>query len=115
MGSVQHFEEEINELAKNVHRLSYQMTITKDCVTVHYGLESSFVAEDKQKKNSDPIMFQLKGQVHLKQFKSISQEGDGVLFHYCQLCAPKMNILKQLILQKSYDLLYSIHSRATKM
>ena len=80
------------------------MTISNDYLIVQYGLESSLVAEDKQKKNSDPILFKLKGQVHLKQFKSISQGGDCVLFHYGQLCAPKMSILKQLILQKSYDL-----------
>ena len=58
----------MKELVKDVHRLAHLgvllMSISDSGVTVQNRAESSLVLEFKEKKNSDPILFELNGAVH---------------------------------------------------
>ena len=40
------------------------MSISNSNVTVHNGAKSSFVMEVKENKVSDPILLELKGEIH---------------------------------------------------
>ena len=68
MGSVAHVKEETKDIVKNVHRLARVgvrlMSISDSGVTVQNETESSLVVEVKEKKDSDPILLELKGAVH---------------------------------------------------
>ncbi|WMV30108.1 hypothetical protein MTR67_023493, partial [Solanum verrucosum] len=83
MGSVAHVEEEMRELAKDVHRLArlgvHLISISNGGVTVHNGAESSLVVEVKEMQDSDPILLELKGVVNNQRVEVFSQGGDGVL------------------------------------
>ena len=46
---------------------------------VQNGSKSSLVAEVKEKQDNDPILLELKGEVHQQRLEVFSQEGDGVL------------------------------------
>ncbi|KAH0743187.1 hypothetical protein KY290_031180 [Solanum tuberosum] len=97
MGSVAHVEEEKKELAKDVNRLARLgvrlMSISNGGVTVKNGLESSLVAEVKEKQDSDPILLQLKGAVHQQRVEVFSQGGDGVFCYQGRLCVPKVDFV----------------------
>ena len=64
MGSIAHVEEKRKNLVKDVHRLARLgvrlMIISDSGVTVQNGTELSLVVEVKEKKESDPIMIELK-------------------------------------------------------
>ncbi|WMV29556.1 hypothetical protein MTR67_022941 [Solanum verrucosum] len=68
IGCVAHVEEEMKELAKDVHRLArlriHLMSILDGGVAVQNGSEPSLVVEVNEKQDNDPILFQLKGVVH---------------------------------------------------
>ncbi|KAH0706397.1 hypothetical protein KY285_010896 [Solanum tuberosum] len=119
MGSVAHVEEEKKELAKDVHRLARLgvrlMSISDSGVTVQNGSESSLVVEVKEKKESDPILFELKGAIHQQMVEVFYQGGDGVLSYQGQLCVPKVGELREKILPEAHNSRYSIHPGATKM
>ncbi|WMV09145.1 hypothetical protein MTR67_002530 [Solanum verrucosum] len=76
VGSVAQVEEERKELAKDVHRLACLgvcLTDTSDSgVIVQKGSKSSLVAEVKEKRDSDPILLQLKGIVHQQKVEVFS-------------------------------------------
>ncbi|WMV09248.1 hypothetical protein MTR67_002633 [Solanum verrucosum] len=80
MGSVAHVEEERRELVKYVHRLArlgvHRMSISDGGVTIQNGAESSPVVEVKEKKDSDPILLELKGPVHNHRVKVVGQSID---------------------------------------
>uniref|UniRef100_M1DVB7 Gag-pol polyprotein n=1 Tax=Solanum tuberosum TaxID=4113 RepID=M1DVB7_SOLTU len=69
--------------AKDVHMLARLgvrlMSISNGGVIVQNGSESSLVPEVKEKQDSDPILLQLKGEVHQQRVEVFSQGGDGVL------------------------------------
>ncbi|KAH0650287.1 hypothetical protein KY284_030199 [Solanum tuberosum] len=119
MGSVAHVEEEIKELAKDVHRLARLgvrlMSISDGGVTVHNGSESSLVVEVKVKQDSDMILLQLKSAVYQQRVEVLSQGGDGVLRHQGRLYVPKVRELRQQILIESHNSRYFMHPGATKM
>ncbi|WMV54527.1 hypothetical protein MTR67_047912 [Solanum verrucosum] len=119
MGSVAHVEEEIRELAKDVHRLARLgvrlMSISDGGVTVQNGAESSLVVEVKEKQDSDPILNELKGAVHNQRVEVFSQGGNGVLRYQGRLCVPDVGELRQHILTEAHNSRYSIHPGATKM
>ncbi|WMV42349.1 hypothetical protein MTR67_035734 [Solanum verrucosum] len=66
------------------------MSIYDNGVTVQNGLESSLVAEVKEKQDNDPILLQLKGLVHQQRVEVFSQGGDGVLRYQSRLCVPRL-------------------------
>ncbi|WMV50316.1 hypothetical protein MTR67_043701 [Solanum verrucosum] len=71
--------------------------------------------EVMEKKDSDPILLQLKGAIHQQRVQVFFKEGDCVLRYQGRLCVPKVGKLRQQILAESHNLRYSIHSGATKM
>ncbi|WMV37478.1 hypothetical protein MTR67_030863 [Solanum verrucosum] len=83
MCSVAHVEEERKELTKYVHMLDRLgvrlMSIPDGGVTIQNWSESSLVVEVKEKQDSDPILLQLKVEVHQHRFEVFSQGGDNVL------------------------------------
>ena len=90
MGNVTHVEEERKKLVNDVHRLTRfgvrLMIISDNGVTIQNREESSLVVKLKEKKESDPILFELKGEVHSMIMEVFSQGGDGVLRYQGRLC-----------------------------
>ena len=86
MGSVAHVEEERKELVKDAHsiaRLEVRlMSISDSGVPVQNGEKSSFLVEIKEKKDSDPILLEIKGEIHNQREEVFSQGVDGVLLYY---------------------------------
>ena len=119
MGSVAHVEEERKELVKDVHRFArlgvFLMTISNSGVTIQNGEVSSLVLEVKEKKDSDPILLELKGAFHNQSVEVLSQEGDGVLRYQGRLCAPDVGELIKPILDEAHNSRYFIHPGYTKM
>jgi len=80
MGSTAHVEKEKRELAKDVHRLVRLrvrlMDSTEGEVVVMNGAESSFVSEVKMKQDQDPILLELKANIHKQKVMSFEQGGD---------------------------------------
>ena len=70
MGITAYVEEEKRELAKDVHILACLgvklMDSTKGEIIVINGAESSLVSEVKGKQDQDPILLDLKGNIHKK-------------------------------------------------
>ena len=70
-------------LVKDIHRLARlgvrHMSILDNGVTVQNGAESSLVVEVKEKKDSDPILLEIKGAIHNQRVEVFSQWRDGVL------------------------------------
>ena len=90
MGSVVHVEDERKELVKDVHRLAHLgvrlIRISENGVIVKNGAELSLVVEVKEKKDSNPIFLELKGEVYDQRVEVFSQGGDGVLRCQGRLC-----------------------------
>ena len=53
------------------------------------GAESSLVSEVKEKKDQDPILLELKANVHKQKVLAFVQGGDGVLRYQGRLCVLK--------------------------
>ncbi|XP_069150847.1 uncharacterized protein [Solanum lycopersicum] len=119
MGSVAHVKEETKDIVKNVHRLARVgvrlMSISDSGVTVQNETESSLVVEVKEKKDSDPILLELKGAVHNQRVEVFSQGIDGVLHYKGRLCILNVGEWTQHILAESHYSRYSIHSGSTKI
>ncbi|WMV49396.1 hypothetical protein MTR67_042781 [Solanum verrucosum] len=84
-------------------------------VIVQNGSKSSLVAGVKEKKDSDPILLQLKGAVHQQKVEVFFPGGDGVLRYQGHLCVPNVGELRQQILTEAHYSRYSIHPGATKV
>ena len=69
----------------------------------------------KEKKDSDPILLELKGAVNNQRAEVFSQGGDGVLRYQGRLCVPNVGELRQHILVEAHTSRYSIHQGATRM
>ena len=119
MGSVAHVEDETKELVKDVHSLArlgvYLIRISDSGVIFQNGEESSLVVEVKEKKDSHPILLELKGAVHNQRVEVFSQGGYGVFLYQGKLCVPDLGELRQHILPEAYNSRYSIHPGSTKM
>ena len=119
MGSTAHVEEEKRELAKDVHRLARLgvrlMDSTEGGVVVMNGAESSLVSEVKEKQDQDPILLELKANVHKQKVMAFEQGGDGVLRYQGRLCVPRVDELQERIMEEAHSSRYSIHPGSTKM
>ena len=73
------------------------------------------VVEVKEKKDSDPILLELKGAVNNHRVEVFSQRGDGVLRYQGRLCVLDVEELRQHIFAEAHNSMYSIHPGATKM
>ena len=79
------------------------------------GAESSLVVEVKEKKESHPILLELKGAVNNQRVKLLSQGRYGVLRYQGRLSVPDVGELRKYILVEAHNSMYSIHPCATKM
>ncbi|MCQ7842166.1 hypothetical protein NP236_23545, partial [Salmonella enterica] len=91
------------------------MDSTKGGVVVMNGAESSLVSEVKEKQDQDPILLELKANVHKQKVIAFEQGEDGVLRYQGRLCVPKVNELQERIMEEAHCSRYSIHPGATKM
>ncbi|KAH0728063.1 hypothetical protein KY284_003928 [Solanum tuberosum] len=95
MGSTAHVEEGKRELAKDVHRLAHLgvrlMDSTEGGIVVTNGAESSLVSEVKEKQDQDPILLDLKANVHKQKVLAFEQGGDSVLRYQGRLCIPMVD------------------------
>ncbi|KAH0641167.1 hypothetical protein KY285_037753 [Solanum tuberosum] len=107
------------ELAKDVHRLARLrvklMDSTEGGIVVMNGAESSLVSEIKGKQDQDPILLELKANIHKKKVLAFEQGGDGVLRYQGRLCVPMMDALQKRIMEEAHSSRYSIHPDSTKM
>ena len=119
MNSVTHIEEEKKELVKDVHRLArlgVRLVDSSDgSVTIRDGSKSSLLEDVKAKQDMDPSLVELKKSVETKVIDSFSKGGDGVLRYQGRLCVPKVDGLRDLILEEAHSSQYSIHPGSTKM
>ena len=119
MGSVDHVEEERQDLVNNVHMLDWfgvrLISIADSDVTVQNGAVSSVVVEANENNDSDPIFPEPKNDVHNQRVEVFSQGGDGVLPYQGRLCLPDISKLIQNILSEDHKSRYSIHPGSTKM
>ncbi|KAH0669635.1 hypothetical protein KY289_024128 [Solanum tuberosum] len=117
--STSHVEEEKKKLAKDVHRLARLgvrlMDSTERGVVVMNGAESSLVSEVKENQDQDPILVELKANVHKQKVLASEQGGDGVLRYQGRLCVPMVDGLQERIMEEAHGSRYSIHLGSTKM
>ena len=77
MGSLAHAEEKRKELVKDIHWVAglgvLLLSILDSGVTVHNGAESSLIVEVKEKQESDPILLELRNEVHNQRVEVFSQ------------------------------------------
>ncbi|WMV33197.1 hypothetical protein MTR67_026582, partial [Solanum verrucosum] len=119
MGSTSHVEEEKKELAKYVHRLARYgvryMDSNEGGAVVINGVESSLPSEVKEKQYQDPILLELKANVHKPKVMDFEQGGDGVFSYEVRLCVPKVDEHQDRIMEEYHSSRYSIHQGSTKM
>nr|WMB97139.1 hypothetical protein [Solanum aethiopicum] len=119
MRSTTHVKEEKRELAKEVHRLA-RLGVQLDesgegGVHVHNGSASSLVVEVKEKQDRDPVLLQLKDDVHKQKVLAFAKGGDGVLRYQGRLCVPNVDGVRERIMAEAHSSRYSIHPGSTKM
>ena len=79
------------------------------------GVESSLVLDVKDNKDHDPILLELKENVHNKKILAFEQGGDGVLRYQSRLCVPMIDGLQERIMNEADSYKYSIYPGSTKM
>ena len=55
-------------------------------IVVANGAESSLVSEVKEKQDQDPILLDLKANVHKHIVLDFEEGGEGVMKYHCRLC-----------------------------
>src|SRR5688572_1241028 len=119
MGSTAHIEEDKKELARDVHRLArlgvQLIDSSEGGAIVKNGAESSMVAEVKEKQDQDPILLQLKDNVHKQKVMAFAKRGDGVFRYQGRLCVPSVDGIRERIMSEAHSSRYSIHPGSTKM
>ncbi|KAH0739661.1 hypothetical protein KY290_038366 [Solanum tuberosum] len=119
MGSTAHVEESKKELSKDVHKLARLgvrlMDSNEGGVVVMNGAESSLMSEVKEKQDQDPVLLELKENVHKQKVMAFEQRADGVLRYQGRLCVPKVDELQERIMEEAHSFRYSIHSGSRKM
>ena len=119
MGSVSHVEEAKKDLVRDVHRMARLGVRLEDspdgCFMVHHNSESSLVVEVNSKQHLDQPFMKLKETVIGKFNESFSLGGDGVLRYQGRLCVPKVDDLRNRILEESHGSRYSIYRGSSNM
>ncbi|WMV51099.1 hypothetical protein MTR67_044484 [Solanum verrucosum] len=91
------------------------MDSTEGGIVVMNGTESSLVSEVKGKHDQDPILLELKANVHKQKALAFEQGGDGVLRHQGRLCVPIVDGTQERIMEEAHSSRYSIHPGSTKI
>ena len=79
------------------------------------GTESSLVSKVKEKQDQDPILLDLKSNVHKHTVLAFEKGRDGVKKNQGRLCVPRVDAIQERILEEAHSSKYSIHSGSTKM
>ncbi|WMV58035.1 hypothetical protein MTR67_051420 [Solanum verrucosum] len=115
IGSIAPVSEGKKELAKEVHRLARLVDSSKGGVVVTNEVKLSLVIQVKEKQDRDPILLELKANVHKHKVMDFEQGGDVVLRYQRRLCVPKVDDLQGRIMREVHSSRYSIHPGSTKM
>ncbi|XP_070004111.1 uncharacterized protein [Nicotiana sylvestris] len=120
MGSLAHVEANKRTMIKEVHRLAnlgVRLLDSEDGgVVLQNRVESSLVAEVKEKQISDPYLLQLKEGIHKHKTMAFEKGGDdGTLRYRGRLCDPDVDGLRERIMSEEHNSRYSIYSGSTKM
>ena len=119
MGSTTHFEQDKKELENDVLRLArlgVRLIDSKEAgIVMMNGTESSLALEVKEKQDQDPILLELKANVHKQKVMAFEQGGDGVLRYQGRLCVPRVDELQERIMEEAHSSRYSIHPGSTKV
>ncbi|XP_070046669.1 uncharacterized protein [Nicotiana tomentosiformis] len=120
MGSLAHLETCQRPLAREVHQLaSLGVRLANSNVggvIVRNSVESSLVAEVKEKQYNDPVLVQLKEGIHKLKTTSFSLGmDDGTLRYQGRLCVPNVDGLRERIMAEAYTSRYFVHSGSTTM
>ncbi|WMV46288.1 hypothetical protein MTR67_039673 [Solanum verrucosum] len=79
------------------------------------GAESSLVSEVKEKQDQNPILLELKANVHKEKVMAFEQGGDDILRYQGMLCVPTVDELQERITEESHKSRYFFHPGSTKM
>ena len=82
---------------------------------MHNGSTLSLVVEVKEKQDRDPVLLQLKDDVHKQKVLAFAKGGDGVLRYQGRLCVPNVDGVRERIMAEAHSSRYSIHPGSTKM
>ncbi|WMV33819.1 hypothetical protein MTR67_027204, partial [Solanum verrucosum] len=63
----------------------------------------------------DPLLLELKANVHKQKVLAVEQGGDGVLRYQGRLCVQRVDELQESIMKEAHRSRYSIHPGSTKM
>ena len=119
MRGTSHVKEGKMEFAKYEHKLACLgvrlMDSTKRGILVTNGAELLLVTEVKEKQDQDPILFDLKPNVHKQRVLAFEQGVNGVLKYQGRLCSPRVDGLQERIMEEYHRSRYSINPGFTKM
>ncbi|KAH0712366.1 hypothetical protein KY289_008325 [Solanum tuberosum] len=79
------------------------------------GDESSLVLEVKEKQDQDPMLLELKANVHKQKVMAFEKGGDGVLRYQGRLCVRRVDELQERIMVEAHSSRYSINLSSLKM
>ncbi|XP_019251321.1 PREDICTED: uncharacterized protein LOC109230257 [Nicotiana attenuata] len=111
MGSLAHIEADKRTMMKEVHRLAslgVRLLDSEDGgVVLQKRVESSLVAEVKEKQFSDPYLLQLKEEIHKHKTTTFERGGDdGTLRYRGRICVPDVDGLRELIMSEAHNSSY---------
>ena len=69
----------------------------------------------KENQDQDPILLDLKENVHKQRVMAFEQGGDGVLKYQVTFCVPRVDGLQEKIMEEAHRSRYSIYPRSTKI
>ena len=69
----------------------------------------------KEKKDQDPILLDLKVNVHKKRVLTFIKWVEGVLNYQGRLCVPRVDGIEKRIMEKAHSSICFIHLGSTKM
>lgn len=82
---------------------------------MHHGFVSSLVMEVKEKHDPDPVLLQLKEDIHKQKVMVFAEEGDGVLRYKGRLCVLYDDGGRDRVMAEAHSFSYFIYPGCTKM
>ena len=112
IGSTAHVEEEKRDLDKDVRRLARLgvrlMDSVEGGIVVTNGDESLLASKVKEKQDQDPILLDLKTNVHKQRVLAFEHWAHGVLKCQGRLCVPRVDGLQERIMEEAHRSRYFI-------
>ena len=73
------------------------------------------MSQVKEKQNHDPILLELKENVHKQRVLAFEQEGDDALRYQGRLCISIVDGVKERIMEEAYSSRYPIYPGSKKL